>query len=381
MSRLYVASSTSGKLRPRRQSEEQHLVAAIDQPTGLDVDDHNQRVCRFAGWVATSSPREPIVRVHGLGKRLQFAPYVPRRDVVEALGGEYKFSREECGFEFFIDIPPFESEFLPVTLEFRAGRLTVRSDTYRLLHDANVCQASTYASDTYAKREVARRRLAGRGLEFGALHLPLAVDESRCAMAYADRLTKEQALDLFPELSPAFVDQIVEPRFIVDVALSDLTELEEERFDFFVANDVIEHLPNPIRFLENIANIMKPGALLFLSVPDRDYSFDVLRDLTPLEHFWDEHQRGVVEVDDDHLREFILSTDQPLPENVDARQRVFESHRERSIHVHVWDERSFNAFLHSVINRLELGLAVVEHVPSRDAGGSMVYALQKFSPG
>jgi SAM-dependent methyltransferase len=378
MSRLYIASTSSGKLRPRGQSEARHLVASIDQPTSLDVADHNRRVCRFEGWVATSSPREPVVRVHGLGKRLEFAPYVPRHDVMEALGGEYSFSRENCGFEFFIDIPPFESEYLPVTLEFRAGRLAVRSDTYRLQREADVCQAATYVSDTYAKREVARRRLAGRGLEFGALHLPLVVDESQCSMEYADRLTKEQALDLFPELSPAFVDQIVEPRFIVDIALSDLTELEEEQFDFFVANDVIEHLPNPIRFLEDVANIMKPGALLFLSVPDRDYSFDVLRDLTPLEHFWDEYQRRVVAVDDDHLREFILSTDEPLPENVDQRKRLFESHRERSIHVHVWDEHSFNAFLHSVINRLELGLVVIEHVPSRNAGGSMVYALQKL---
>jgi SAM-dependent methyltransferase len=380
MSRLYFASSSPGKLPLRRRSEPRQIVAAIDQPSGLDVDDHNQRVCRFVGWLATSSRHQPIVRVHGLGKPVQFVPQVPRLDVINAFGGEYELSPQECGFEFYIDIPAFESDHLPVTLEFRAGRLTAWSDTYRLMRDTDVLRSATYVSDTYAKRDVARRRLAGRGLEFGALHLPLAIDESRCSMEYADRLTKDQALATFSELRESFVGQIVEPRFLVDIALSDLSELEDERFDFFVANDVIEHLPNPIRFLESVASIMKPGAVLFLSVPDRDYSFDVLRDLTPLEHLWSEYARGVVDVDDDHLRDFLDNTGQAVPENFEERQAFFDWHRDRSIHVHVWDERSFNMFLRSVSQRLRLGLVVVEHVPSRNAGGSMVYALQKLSP-
>ncbi len=256
-----------------------------------------------------------------------------------------------CGFQFYVDIPPMEADHIPLALEFSDDQVVAESSTYRLLREPDPTRLDTYISDSRAKRQLARSRLAGRGLELGALHQPLQVDPNRCAMSYADRLTKSQALETFPELRNEFAEQIVEPSYIVDLAKGDLANLADEKFDFFVANDVIEHLPNPVRFLHDVITLMKPGALLFLSVPDRDFTFDAPRDLTPLEHVWDEWERGVDSVDDDHIYDFMMHTfelhsfmgsTEPVPSDPVERKRLYEWHRERSIHVHVWDQATFD---------------------------------------
>jgi GT2 family glycosyltransferase/SAM-dependent methyltransferase len=356
------------------------LIAAVDDPPSTTVREHNTRVCRFTGWVASTAPRTPVIRVLGLEAPLEFTPTRDRPEVVASLGRAAAGGRA-IGFEFYVELPRILDDFLPVWLEFSDGESTVRTDEYRLLRDVDPFAAPTYVGETEAKRGLARRHLAGRGLEFGALHLPLDVDPSRCEMHYADRWSKRQALEMFPELGGEFASRIVEPEVIVDVALDDLSELERHEFDFFVANDVIEHLPNPINFLTNVGRIMKPGAKLFISVPDRDYSFDVMRDLTPYEHLWEEHEAGVSEVTEEHLLEFLAGTGIAIPDDPDQRRKLLDQHQARSIHVHVWNQESFDAFLAETIERLDLGLSIAERLPSRDAGGSMVYVLVKASAG
>ena len=50
-----------------------------------------------------------------------------------------------------------------------------------------------------------------------------------------------------------------------------------EKFDLFIANHVIEHIPDIIAWLQEIENILSPGGFVFLSIPDRRYTFDYLR--------------------------------------------------------------------------------------------------------
>lgn len=47
-----------------------------------------------------------------------------------------------------------------------------------------------------------------------------------------------------------------------------LAELPERHFDLLVCNDVLEHLPNPEATLRALHTKLKPGAQLFLSVPN-----------------------------------------------------------------------------------------------------------------
>ncbi|MCJ2077785.1 class I SAM-dependent methyltransferase [Methylobacterium sp. E-016] len=70
---------------------------------------------------------------------------------------------------------------------------------------------------------------------------------------------------------------------IVDVDLvlehQTLTEALGPRgqVDYIVASHVIEHLPDPVRWLRDLGGALKPGGILFLVVPDKRFTFDFRR--------------------------------------------------------------------------------------------------------
>jgi SAM-dependent methyltransferase len=48
-------------------------------------------------------------------------------------------------------------------------------------------------------------------------------------------------------------------------------------FDYVVSSHNMEHLPNPIRFLQGCQQVLKPGGVLSMAVPDRRVCFDYFR--------------------------------------------------------------------------------------------------------
>ena len=48
-------------------------------------------------------------------------------------------------------------------------------------------------------------------------------------------------------------------------------------FDYVIASHVLEHLPNPIAFLQDCAQLLRAGGTLALALPDHRYCFDHLR--------------------------------------------------------------------------------------------------------
>ena len=55
---------------------------------------------------------------------------------------------------------------------------------------------------------------------------------------------------------------------------------ESAVFDYVVASHVLEHLPNPIAFLQDCAALLRPGGRLALALPDHRFCFDHARPLT-----------------------------------------------------------------------------------------------------
>ncbi len=43
------------------------------------------------------------------------------------------------------------------------------------------------------------------------------------------------------------------------------------------ASHVLEHVPNPIRWFEDVCSILAPGGKLHLKIPDSRYTFDFRR--------------------------------------------------------------------------------------------------------
>ena len=235
----------------------------------------------------------------------------------------------------------------------------------------------------------ANNYLKGKGVEFGALHNPLVVDRNQAQVFYADKYSKVDLLNNFKELQP-LAQSIVETDIFLDLNQDNLQSLQEHNFDFFIANHVIEHLINPLQFLENVSRVMRSRSYLYLAVPDKDYTFDRLRELTTWEHLYEEYTNQIHELSEAHLEDFIVNitkdhiNDPNRKKNLydayhDPNQRtaVLTKHRQRSIHVHVWNQRTFDLFLQKAIAKLRLNLKVVYKIKSRSSKHEMIYVLRK----
>lgn len=354
------------------------FIASVDKPAGRRVIRHNGRVCRLAGWAVSTTGRPVTVIARLNGTVVGETPVdQPRPDVSTVLAPGLS-ANPRCGFSLYVDLPDLTGPPITVSLEYSDGENVSKPTRFTVVDQPDLLNLDTYEGASPAKNDLAARYLRGRGVELGALHQPLPVNPARATVEYVDRLTRAQALATFPELVP-HAEQFVEPTFLIDFATSDLSELRPHGFDFIIANDVIEHLPNPLKLLRDMYDAIRPGALMFLSAPDRDYTFDARRALTTNRHLWREYKRGSTEPSRAHIREYVRSTTpHVLSFKRWQRKSIYEDHRRRSIHVHVWDQASFDAFLTWALRRLALRLEIVERLPSREAFGCMVYVLRKL---
>jgi hypothetical protein len=232
----------------------------------------------------------------------------------------------------------------------------------------------------FIREKLSYQYLAGKGIEFGALHNPLPVNIENAHVVYADRLTKLQAIELFPEFKKGSDPFIIEPELIIDFDKDDISFLFEYDFDFFIANHFVEHIANPMRFLRDISLIMKTGSILFLSVPNKEMTFDKNRELTTNEHLLQDYLNNETNISDEHIEDSLFNKEdrnEMLPATSSERKDLFEKHRERSIHVHVWDRSSFDNFLNWSNNKLDLRLEVMKTHDPDSILHEMIYLLRK----
>ena len=242
------------------------------------------------------------------------------------------------------------------------------------------------------RQQLANKYLIGNGVEFGALHNPLKVDSSQAKVLYADKFSKQKLIRLFPELQKVATD-IVETDIYFDLnkGIKEYCKLPKcaVNFNFYIANHVIEHLINPLRFLDNLHFIMKQGDRLYLALPDKEYTFDKNRAITNWEHLYDEYSNNTSQLSEAHIREFIFNVI-PLEhrqeyysqlrknyQNWFKRQIIKREQSNRSIHVHVWNQKSFDSFLNKAIKTLKLNFKILEKVDSQANKHEMIYILQK----
>jgi SAM-dependent methyltransferase len=124
---------------------------------------------------------------------------------------------------------------------------------------------------------------AGVGLEIGPLHRPI-VGRNDADVLYVDHATTEDLVAKYaydPE-----VDEVLP----VDVIWGDrrLREaLGERRAHWVIASHVIEHVPDPVGWLTQIGEVLVPGGVLSLAVPDKRFCFDAKRRVTDVSVFVD----------------------------------------------------------------------------------------------
>jgi SAM-dependent methyltransferase len=195
-----------------------------------------------------------------------------------------------------------------------------------------------------ARAEFAARYLFGEGLEIGALHQPLAVP-AHARVSYVDRMKTDELRREYPELAEWDLTEVA----VVDDGET-LATVADASQDFIVANHFLEHCENPIGTIETHLSKLRPGGILFYAVPDKRFTFDFRRPVTPIEEMIADYDEGPERSRAEHYEEWcrLVINEESTGTAEQAASEEWVTNRAReleaakySIHMHVWTQAEF----------------------------------------
>jgi SAM-dependent methyltransferase len=121
------------------------------------------------------------------------------------------------------------------------------------------------------------------GIEIGPYFAPLApkrLGYDCLVLDVCDATTLRRRASKDPNVLREKIRNIEEVDLIGSA--SDIAELVAARhrlgsFDYIVSSHNFEHLPDPIRFLKGCAEVLRPGGILSMALPDSRACFDYFR--------------------------------------------------------------------------------------------------------
>ena len=133
------------------------------------------------------------------------------------------------------------------------------------------------------------------GIEIGALHSP-RLPRNDPNVRYLDHASKEELQAKYkdnPQAAPQ-ADLFVDVDYIWRPGLRLVEVLGDDApIDFVIASHLLEHIPNPLGWLQQVEEILRDGGILALILPDKRYTFDARRQLTTIAQVMDAHLRDL----------------------------------------------------------------------------------------
>jgi SAM-dependent methyltransferase len=157
------------------------------------------------------------------------------------------------------------------------------------------------------------------------------------------------------------------------------SEFISEKFDLVIANHVIEHIPDTIRWFNEIHRILSPNGKVFLSVPDKRYTFDIIRRNTTfidllrnydnavkkpdfyhiLDHFYYHKSISVKDVwNNQHLEKVQQNRFDPESAVAVAQKHAKEDYAD--VHCHVYTSDSFMELMNILIRLKRVDFQMTE---------------------
>jgi SAM-dependent methyltransferase len=130
--------------------------------------------------------------------------------------------------------------------------------------------------------------LGGLGLEIGASYNPLAAGDPALRVRSLDHIDQAALVEKYRN-DPSVDVSRIQPVDYVWSGERYLDLVGDTRFDWIIASHVIEHVPDVVGFINECAEILKPGGVLSLAVPDKRYEFDYYRPPSGLARLVDAH--------------------------------------------------------------------------------------------
>jgi len=179
---------------------------------------------------------------------------------------------------------------------------------------------------------------------------------------------------------------------LVDVdVLGDVHALpfRENAFDFVILNHVIEHVENFVDVLFSLSQIIKPGGHLYLVVPDKRYTFDQYRKVTPYQHFVEEWLSGSAINRQQHYEDWVRCVQGMYFQRINPADALAIAHATAdlmqeaySIHYHVWTAEHFLTCLFQLRHQLGLELELVDFAePHSNLDNEFIVVLRKSMSG
>jgi O-antigen biosynthesis protein len=222
--------------------------------------------------------------------------------------------------------------------------------------------------DPSLREKLASKYLRGEGIEIGALHQPL-VTPVNVRVDYVDRLSSTELRSHYPELDAY---SIKKPDIIDDAQT--LTTVMNAQYDFCIANHVLEHMDDPIGALSNWIRILKPGGILFFSVPDINNPLDSGRNLTNLNHLIKDHAEKDKKDDFVHYLECARHWNNTTDEN-EIQQIASENYKKGySIHYHTFNRELIESILSYILSTNSHLFDIREFVENND---EYIFILEK----
>lgn len=193
-----------------------------------------------------------------------------------------------------------------------------------------------YKKNVYSHRTAIARfflRPGMSGIEIGGGNNPLKLPGS-INVKYVDKHPVEKLLKLMKD-NNYFTRRDLAKVDIVDEAET-LSSIAPGSQDFVIANHVLEHCRDPLLAVANMLRVLRDAGILFISVPDKRYTFDAPRPITTLEHLKADRAGGAGVSSKKHFEEWAeLVESVSGKENIEKRATSLID-QDFSIHYHVW---------------------------------------------
>ena len=230
------------------------------------------------------------------------------------------------------------------------NNLSIRDDYNKFVRDIRKTRDKT----TMIRYEISKKYLKGRGLEIGAFHAPTPLVDG-CEADYLDQMSIDDIKKRFPKYEDYYC---VYPNIIDNGEL--LLSIKDNKYDFLIANHMIEHTENVFKTIQNHLRVIRKGGLLYYAVPDKRFTFDKNRELTTYEHLKTEYLHGSENSRYLHFLDCALNIS-----NLKGSQaiEVAKKHTQEGLdtHFHVWTSETFIDHIQRAIDDKILNIEIIEH--------------------
>lgn len=210
--------------------------------------------------------------------------------------------------------------------------------------------------------------IRGSGIEIGGMQNPLFVLRD-VQVKYLDRYTVTELRHQVRDI-PLLRDKPMVPVDVIDDGTT-LATVPNESQDFVIANHILEHVQNPIAAIQRHLEVLRPGGILWLGLPDKRLTFDRKRPVTPLSHIYRDYREGPDWSFHDHVREWVELVENKTGEDMEKRIAALLAEGTPNIHYHVWGQDNLAEMFQSLRQGLDLPFDIEAIVMNRIMGESL----------